>query len=232
MSQESLNHVVTGALNDFIGFLTSRDERLTLSAADDAAPAVEAVQEFLARRGIAYAPPLSQWESRCDRSQSAQAQTAQAKSGQFWVIDGTTYHRDTPRQVVRALEDARQRSPKPRVRIFLGDTETGRDWLEENDVTGFIGRSMGPVKVPLLLHTRHSDGGGAILDHCIVRLMVDGVERYRHPKYYQPKIERVAPVTEGYAAAYNVDGQLHAQFESIESADRWYLFMMGERATK
>ena len=63
-----------------------------------------------------------------------------------------------------------------RVRLFLGDPETGRDWGEENDVTGYVGRSTGPSKVPLLLATRRSMGGGAILVDCVLRMLVDGCE--------------------------------------------------------
>src|SRR5580704_12602052 len=51
-----------------------------------------------------------------------------------------------------------------RVRIYLGDPETGRDWGEENDVTGFIGRSTGREPVLLLLPGNRSHGGGDILN--------------------------------------------------------------------
>lgn len=37
------------------------------------------------------------------------------------------------------------------VRIWLGDTQTGRAWAEENDVIGTIGRSTGTMEVPLLV---------------------------------------------------------------------------------
>jgi hypothetical protein len=51
--QEPVAHVVVaGALFDFMGWLTSRDERLTLSSTDEAGPAVEAITEFAKRRGL------------------------------------------------------------------------------------------------------------------------------------------------------------------------------------
>ena len=54
------------------------------------------------------------------------------------------------------------------VRISLGETadpNIGFDWLEEFESYGYIGRSMGPIKVPLLVANTRSLGGGSILDH-------------------------------------------------------------------
>ena len=42
----------TETLYAFLGHLTTRRERLVLSAADDAAPAVEAIEEFRKRHGL------------------------------------------------------------------------------------------------------------------------------------------------------------------------------------
>ena len=44
--------VVAGALFDFMGWLTSRDKRLTLSSTDEASPAVEAITKFAKMRGL------------------------------------------------------------------------------------------------------------------------------------------------------------------------------------
>jgi hypothetical protein len=51
--QEPVAHsVVAGALFDFMGWLTSRQRRLTLSSTDEAGPAVEAITEFAKMRGL------------------------------------------------------------------------------------------------------------------------------------------------------------------------------------
>lgn len=51
--QEPVAHsVVAGSLFDFMGWLTSRNERLTLSGADEAGPAVEAITKFAKMRGL------------------------------------------------------------------------------------------------------------------------------------------------------------------------------------
>jgi len=52
-AQESVAHtVIAGALFDFMGYLTSRKERIVLSAADDTAPAADAIRDFATKRGL------------------------------------------------------------------------------------------------------------------------------------------------------------------------------------
>jgi len=51
--QEPVAHsVIAGALFDFMGWLTSRKERIVLSSADNASPAVEVITEFAKMRGL------------------------------------------------------------------------------------------------------------------------------------------------------------------------------------
>lgn len=50
---QPVNHaVIAGALFDFMAWLTTRDERLVLSGADEAGPAVEAITAFSKMRGL------------------------------------------------------------------------------------------------------------------------------------------------------------------------------------
>ena len=56
-------------------------------------------------------------------------------------MNGTSYHENTSEEVIKILE--RVRNSKERVRIFYGDTETGRDWMEIYNTIGTIGRSCG-----------------------------------------------------------------------------------------
>jgi hypothetical protein len=52
-AQPAVPHpVIAGMLFDFMGWLTSREARLTLSSTDDASPAVEAITEFAKMRGL------------------------------------------------------------------------------------------------------------------------------------------------------------------------------------
>lgn len=149
----------------------------------------------------------------------------------YKLANGTSYDSRTPDAVVGVLESARQ--SRTRLHISLGETEgpnAGRDWLEEFETHGYVGRSMGPVKVPILLANRRSLGGGAVLDHHIVRIRQSAGGRilYQHPEYHfgelviRPKAEPVA-LPDGRVLTVDVlrDGQLHAAFENMERARRW-----------
>ena len=156
-------------------------------------------------------------------------------------FDGTTYHDDTPEHVIFVLEWARRTGT--RVRLFYGDRKTGRDWGEENSVTGTVGRSTGTVKIPLLISRSNALGGLAILDNCIVRIIASGgPEAYRHPLYQEPvfHIEEAdqALRAEGYQASVMQDnyqgtgGPNIANFHTRQQAERWIDFMMGRRMGK
>jgi hypothetical protein len=144
------------------------------------------------------------------------------------TTNGTTYHEETPDEVIRVLENARQN--RTRLHISLGDQQTGRDWLEEFETHGYVGRSMGPIKVPLIVANRRSLGGASILDHCIVRIRTSAGGRvlWQHPSYHHGQLQirqKTEPVTlpDGRTLTVDVlrDGELHASFESIEKARRW-----------
>ncbi|WP_152437801.1 MULTISPECIES: hypothetical protein [unclassified Marinobacter] len=118
-----------------------------------------------------------------------------------------------------------------RVRVWLGDINTGVAWPEENDLMGYIGRSTGQIKIPLLIANKRSLGGGGLLDHCIVRIdTTDGQTVYKHPNFS----------TGDWKLKYNPDstvsvlhdGELHASFESEHKARLFIAFMRGERYRK
>jgi hypothetical protein len=149
----------------------------------------------------------------------------------YRLENGTSYDQRTPDEVIRVLENARFN--RTRLHISLGETEgpnQGKDWLEEWDVVGYIGRSIGPVKVPLLVANRRSLGGGAILTHCIVRIRESAGGRllYQHPKYHHGNLEirrkaTAVQLPDGRVLTVDVlrDGTTHASFETVEKARRW-----------
>jgi hypothetical protein len=113
----------------------------------------------------------------------------------YTIENGTSYSIGTAPQVVAAIESARLNDR--RIRVYYGDTATGRDWGETCYTIGRIGRSMGPVKIPLLIYSRRCYGGCGILCDCIVKIehsnKRDGGTIYQHPKYH-------TTLTEGTAA--------------------------------
>ncbi len=147
---------------------------------------------------------------------------------EYQVVNSTSFHVETPAAVVQVLERARQN--RTRIHVSFGDAATGLDWLEEFDAHGYVGRSMGPVKVPLLVANRRSTGGGAILDHCIVRIRESAGGRilYQHPAYHygtlaiRPKAQPLS-LPDGRMLNIDVlrDGKVHASFENMDKARRW-----------
>ncbi len=102
--------------------------------------------------------------------------------------NGTTYHTTTPQRVVDILERYRQGHSDQRLKLHYGDTETGRDWMEIYGVTGYVGRSMGPIRIPILVHNSRSTGGGGILDYCIIKITETTKPHrvlYEHPLYHE-----------------------------------------------
>jgi len=86
----------------------------------------------------------------------------------------------------------------------------------------------------LLIHNRRSLGGGAILDHCIVRIIETRIGRvlYSHAHYHTGcfSIREIGPDemcgTEklrerGYEFAVDVDGRNHGNFRSRKAAERF-----------
>lgn len=142
------------------------------------------------------------------------------------VVNGTTYHDDTPAAVVAVLE--RVRSTGQRIRAHYGNGATGRDHLEEWHVEGMVERSTGPVKVPLIVYNRRAMGGDAMLDHCIVKIRAarGGRVLYQHPQYHTGKVELVPCAYADVPYGVSVDGQSWANFKT-EAARARYLSTMG-----
>ena len=83
---------------------------------------------------------------------------------------------------------------------------------------------------PLLVANSRSLGGGALLDHCIVRIRQSAGGRvlWQHPAYHFGIMQirlKTDPVTvpEGRVLTVDVlrDGELHAAFEDMAQARRW-----------
>lgn len=146
------------------------------------------------------------------------------------VVNGVEFDAKTPERVVSTLLN--YMGTGQRIRVFYGDTKTGRDWCEEYDTMGYVSRSTGQVKIPLLINNRKSWGGGGILDDCIVRITVDRRDVYRHPKYHIGKITfKPSPYPE-FPYGVWINGKNHANFKTAEKAQKWAKFISGESNSK
>ena len=108
---------------------------------------------------------------------------------------GFAYDQSTPVEVVNIIDrllalNWHTHGGGFRVRVWYGDVETGQAWGDVE--TGRIGRSTGWIKIPLMIYNNRSMGGGALLDHCIVRIdradLVNGERHvfYQHPNFHLP----------------------------------------------
>ena len=86
-------------------------------------------------------------------------------SAEYKVVNDTAYDVRTPDALVSLLE--KMRMLRARCAFVYGDPETGVVW-DDTPLRGRIGRSTGTYKIPLVIKTRRSMGGEALLTHCIL----------------------------------------------------------------
>jgi hypothetical protein len=141
----------------------------------------------------------------------------------------TTYFAPGTPELVRKVLERYRKDGERELRLWYGDASSGRDWCEEHDVVGHIGRSCGYVKVPLLVPEGEC-GGTAILTHCIVRLMdvASGRELYRAENYQPPQLVVCADQRDGRLPwCVERDGQEQARFAAEADAHAYIAYMHG-----
>ena len=139
--------------------------------------------------------------------------------------NGTCYHKETCQDVIDVLENARFQNK--RIRIYYG--ENGKSWNEENGTIGYMGRSCGQIKIPLLIHNNRSFGGaGLLVDHYIVKIVNISSKRVE----YVHKNFRQSLFTAKEKSVYQ-DGKDYApNCKNEQQAERLAQFMNGERNSK
>ena len=147
-----------------------------------------------------------------------------AKDMELEELGGLFFHKQTSPEVKGAL--LRAYIARFRIRLFMGDVDTGKCWLEEYDVIGRVGRTTGDTKIPILVHNSTSMGGTAILDHCIVRITdTKGLMLYTHPNFHVPTLTVVDKTVLS-------EGEVYANCDSAAEAHRLVAFLKGERFRK
>jgi hypothetical protein len=147
------------------------------------------------------------------------------KEDLFTCSDGT------PEEVKKVLEQYYNYRSQ-RIRIFLGDKETGLDWENEYDIMGYVGRSTGPKHIPLLVNNSRSLGGLGILTSCIVKITANGFTKYEHPNYHYRKHEVQPSDLPEYKEMVVREGEVQARFHKEGQAQRYIDFIEGRRNTK
>lgn len=146
-------------------------------------------------------------------------------------FNGFWFSENTPQKVMEIISNNYH---KNRIRVFYGFTESnerttnenlGLCWNDEYDTIGLIGRSTGKHKIPLLIKTKNSHGGGAILDDAIIKITIDKKTVYQHSNFHLPFME----VKENSCFE---NGILCATFKTNIQAQNFLLFKKGERNSK
>lgn len=152
---------------------------------------------------------------------AVQAWGASPRTRQTYFDPGTDH------KAARVLEQCRNAGTK--VRLILGDTSTGRTWLDEYGVVGRIGRSTGTLKVPLLIE-QGEYGGCAILTASLLAIVDwdSGMFIFRHPAYRTPDLsiwrgEQADRPWEVHDAT-----NIAARFPDVGKAGAYVAFMCGE----
>lgn len=140
----------------------------------------------------------------------------------LWFYEGTT------KEVMNVVSNNQGRYR--RFRFWYGDKETGKSWNEENDVCGYVGRSTGTKKIPLLINNCNSYGGGALMTDSIIKIVDTRTKRvlYQHESFNQPEF-----IVRSYDCAVLAENDLHAQgFKNEKQAQRYADFVNGKRMSK
>lgn len=155
-------------------------------------------------------------------SQYFEAESALISSG----FDKTLFDPETPAEVQAVLESCRIK--KNEIRIFYGDPDTGKDWYQEYDTKGRVGRSMGPLKIALLV-PKGKFSGGAILTSCIVKIVDLKTNKilYKHENYHQGSFELKNTGPESHPWEVFIENKLQARFKTEKKAQTWMNFIKG-----
>jgi hypothetical protein len=149
-----------------------------------------------------------------------------ASFGEYITLStGTSYVQGTDIKVIRALEDARVRGYK--VRVYYGSK--GKVWSDEYDTIGKVGRSMGNIKILLLIASSRSMGGYAIMTDKVVRIDTN-IDVHKATVYSKEGYTLPSYTLKGNQVY--ADNELYANCKSEQSAQRLVNFMSGKRWSK
>lgn len=130
---------------------------------------------------------------------------------------------------------------KFRIRVFYGDTHTGRSWNEEYDIMGTIGKTCGDIKIPILLKRKDSCWGGALLVGAIIRIddIEDKKTLWKLSNFHVEPMEIVYYPDVPHGLPYSVIQTKEngvrvnmASFKTEIQAQKWIDFMEGRRYSK
>lgn len=156
--------------------------------------------------------------------------------------EGTCYNVNTPPELIAVLE--RCRKERTRIHVFtcykiteklpeFTDYNYGEAWCEDYGVLGYVGRSTGRVKIPLLVYSERSYGGGELITThigCVMNTKTHEVLwKYEHFHFPILKVEECT--LERYSNTKN-KWVVEAHCKDSVQAHRLMDFFTGKRFSK
>lgn len=135
---------------------------------------------------------------------------------------------DTPAlKIQKALTKAFKEGWK--VRIFYGDTQTGRDWLEESNSIGYVKLHKHRAHFILLFKKQSAYGDVICVKNIVKILALNGEVLYQHDAYHLDELVISQSKQSGYSheiVNLTIGGVL-ARFQSLEACQNWLKFIKG-----
>ena len=137
----------------------------------------------------------------------------------YKVVNGISFKEETSQEVCNVLSYCLE--TRKRIKLTYGDVKTGKSWNEQHDICGRVGRSTGEIKIPLLIHNSRSNGGGGILDHCIIKIACSetGKILYQANNYQKQEFKIVVSDMPEYQFNVLIDGKLFSRHKTERSAN-------------
>ena len=143
-----------------------------------------------------------------------------------------TFSDNTNEKVKQVLTSCYNR--KNRVHIVYGDVTTGKSYLEEYEILGYIGKSTGIKPMPLLINNSRSSGGCRILTGSILKIVDTQTKQvlFQHENYIMPVLTKEISSHSDYLYDVIYDGVLVARFKTEKQANNYIDFMQCKRMSK
>ena len=143
-----------------------------------------------------------------------------------------TFSDNTNDKVKQVLTSCYNR--KNRIRIVYGDVNTGKSYLEEYEILGYVGKSTGIKQIPLLINNSRSFGGGSILTDIILKIVDIQTKQvlFQHENYVMPILTKEISSHNDYLYDVIYNGELVARFKTEKQANNYIDFMQCKRMAK
>ena len=143
-----------------------------------------------------------------------------------------TFGDNTNEKVKQVLTSCYNR--KNRIRIVYGDVITGKSYLEEYEILGYVGKSTGIKPIPLLINNSRSFGGCGILTGSILKIIDTKTKQvlFQNDKFIEPILTKEISSHDSYLYDVIYNGESVARFKTEKQANNYIDFMQCKRMSK